>query len=362
MRPVICFFEGDLYIYSTDYELALCPDEIAVTAFLESIDSNNLNKMKIVQINFDAFQASTKQVDIFKTSKAAVFILNNYQLLTLQNISISHNLIKNTFLKDALFKLQITKNNFLENIISIKKMISAGRLYQVNLTTTFMADLKTDPLDLFLSNYLDYSGNYKCFLPFANHSLVSFSPELFLEKNESILKTEPIKGSISKNQNYENDLIKNEKEESELSMIVDLLRNDLNGLELENSAQVIKHRELMNLNYIQHTFSEIQIQTSKLLPYILEKMMPGGSISGCPKKESLLVIQELEPHKRGAYTGTIGWWKDDNFKLNIAIRTFLQTESNYYYFAGCGIVYDSDPETEFAELLNKTGNLNVKYI
>lgn len=360
MLPVICFFENETYIYSTDYVLHLCPDSISATDFLNRIEKEFADEMKVVQVNFDAynFELTKHQTRLYENNKASVFILKTFEILSLTEIALKQKVNTSS---SAPFQLLVTKNEFLEKVIQIKEMIAAGRFYQVNLTYAFKALLKTNPFDFFLNHQANYTGNYKAFLPFANHSVISFSPELFLEKKGLTLKTEPIKGSISKNENSDTDLLKSAKEQAELSMIVDLLRNDLNSLETKSSAQVTKHRQVMNLNYIQHTYSEVTIQTEKNMPFILEKMMPGGSISGCPKKESLIAITELEPTARSIYTGAIGFWQKNDFKLNIAIRTFVQTEEAYYYFAGCGIVYDSNPEKEFEELINKAGRLNVQY-
>lgn len=360
MLPVICFFETEKYIYSTDYELLSCADSVSVTKFLTAIENKFADQMKIVQVNFDAYSLglTSKQKKLYENSKAVVFILKNYEIISLDEIKKRQSPLPSLVTP---FELLATRNEFIEKVIQIKNMIAAGRFYQVNLTCAFKALLKTNPIDFFLNNCANYTGNYKAFLPLKGHSVISFSPELFLDKTGSTLKTEPIKGSISKEENSDTHLLKSAKEEAELSMIVDLLRNDLNSLETNSSAEVVKHREVMNLNYIQHTYSEVRIQTEKHLPLILEKMMPGGSISGCPKKESLMAISELEPTARAVYTGAIGFWKNNDFKLNIAIRTFVQTEDAYYYFAGCGIVYDSNPEKEFAELINKAGRLNVQY-
>lgn len=360
MLPVICFFENEKYIYSTEYELLSCPDSISTTEFLYNIQSKFADQMKIIQVNFDAYSLSltSKQKKLYENSKAAVFILKNYETVSLDEIKKRRKPLQSVA---APFELLTTRNEFIEKVIQIKNMITAGRFYQVNLTYAFKALLKTNPMDFFLNNCANYTGNYKAFLPLKGQSVISFSPELFLDKTGLTLRTEPIKGSISKEENSDTHLLKSAKEEAELSMIVDLLRNDLNSLETISSAEVVKHREVMNLNYIQHTYSEVKIQTVKHLPFILEKMMPGGSISGCPKKESLMVISELEPTTRAVYTGAIGFWKNNDFKLNIAIRTFVQTDEAYFYFAGCGIVYDSNPEKEFEELINKAGRLNVQY-
>ena len=366
LNPLICFYENEKYLYSEDYHLHACASDIQTSDFLSAIDDQFPDAMKVVQINFDAFQSHLfeNQKVIYENSKAVVFILNQYSLLSLREIKIKHNRLltqDNSFLKNTVFNLQTTKFEFLKRVDLIKEMIAEGRLYQMNLTSSFTAQLDMPALQFFLLLFNQFEGLYKCLLPCKDYFIISFSPELFLEKKNEVLITQPIKGSVSRNKNTESELLKNEKEEAELSMIVDLLRNDLNGLETNNSAQVTTHRQLMDLNYIHHTFSEIKINTQKRLPAILQKMLPGGSISGCPKLESLIAISELEKTRRHAYTGVCGWWKNNDFKLNIAIRTFVQSQYDYFYFAGCGIVYDSIAEKEFEELLHKAGNLNVRF-
>ena len=180
-----------------------------------------------------------------------------------------------------------------------------------------------------------------------------------MQKENNLLKTQPIKGSLAQNLNFTQDLLSNEKEEAELSMIVDLLRNDFNRIESHASAQVTKHRAAMELGYIQHTYSEITIETSQRLSPILQCTFPGGSISGCPKIESLKLISEVEQIKRQIYTGTIGWWQNNEFALNLAIRTFIQQQTDLFYHAGCGIVYDSQAENEWNEFILKTGRINA---
>ena len=176
-----------------------------------------------------------------------------------------------------------------------------------------------------------------------------------MEKNGSQLRTEPIKGTLATTVHQ---LITSEKETAELSMIVDLLRNDLNAV-CESPVVVKKHREVLDLGYTKHTYSEIQGHTKLNFPEILSSTLPGGSISGCPKIESLLAIQELEKSPRGFYTGSLGWWENSDFKLNITIRSFKKQNKKVSYYAGCGIVYDSNPDNEWQEFLNKAGPLKL---
>lgn len=358
MRPVICFGPDGKYVASSNYELISCDLKQDILSFLEEINKKYHSKLKILQIDFSALHQ-----DIFLNSKrlinspkAHVFVLNEYSEIN------SLDEINKIDLGNYSFKSNITKSNFTEKVIKIKNSIKQGRLYQVNLTDfIFCDDLdhNNTGLDLFFNFSQKYSGNYKSYLPLGNYEILCFSPELFLEKKERNLRSCPIKGSLQKDGNLKADLVENEKEAAELSMIVDLLRNDLNSLSSKEPAQVIKHRALLDLNYIQHTFSEIAIKTDKELPTILSKTFPGGSISGCPKLESLKLISELEEHDRGFYTGCIGWWKGSDFTLNLAIRSFAKYQKKLFYFAGCGIVYDSDPEKEWSEFLTKVGQLNV---
>ena len=366
MIPVICFYQSEKYIYSTDYLILSCAESSDVTSFLNEIAIKHESNMKVVQVNFDAFNTldSQKQPPLYLGAKASVFVLKSYSLLSIREIKIKNmNLLSQNkdFLSQVNFKMQNSKAEFLQAVNRIRSMIANGRIYQVNMTSALKAEILMPAFQFFLLTYENFKGQYKGFLPCENFNLISFSPELFLEKKDQHLRTQPIKGSVSRLENTETSLLKSEKEEAELSMIVDLLRNDLNSLETQHAARVTNHRQLMDLNYIHHTFSEIEIKTTQSLPQILQTVMPGGSISGCPKIESLIAISELENYQRQAYTGTMGWWLKDDFTLNITIRSFVQSQKNYFYYAGCGIVYDSVPEKEFAELLNKTGNLNVQY-
>lgn len=339
MKPVICFYKEQQLIFSEDY--TFLSTEENVTDFLLNIENLYFDKMKIVQINFD-----------YKV--ACVFVLNSYRLIDPNEIKIEQNV-------DLVFKPEISKNQFMDKIKTIKNDIGAGRYYQVNLTSKFTANTSEDGLSLFKKYLSVFKSRYSAYLPMKDFEILCYSPELFLEKSDSTLRAQPIKGTQTSSLKQ---LLSSEKETAELSMIVDLLRNDLNSICAE-PVKVTKHRDVLDLGYIQHTYSEISGQTDLSLPLILKSTFPGGSISGCPKVESIKAITELEPTPRGFYTGSIGWWHKNNFKLNIAIRSFkkqndLTANCTVTYYAGCGIVFDSDAETEWHEFLTKAGHLNVQ--
>lgn len=355
MKELICFYKNNQFIISQNYERLNCPDHLAISDFLNLIEKDFFSNLKIVQINFehDNQQAYAHQVALYPSAKASVFILKEYEL--------RHQLHEVESLNDNIqFESMTDPSEFIQKTNMILQEIKDGRIYQVNLTSPLKAKTTLASKALFSYYQKKFNGNYKALLPLEYVDLLSFSPELFLQQEKGYLKTQPIKGSLGVDEDYTKHLLENKKEDAELSMIVDLLRNDLNSLSNEDSAVVVAHREKMRLGYIQHTYSEIKIKNAHNLSLTLQQTFPGGSISGCPKIESLHVIREIEKYKRQAYTGALGWWKEEDFALNITIRSFIKFRDELFYHAGCGIVYDSNPEAEWQEYLLKTGGLHVR--
>ncbi len=360
MKPVICFFEDEKYLYSREYTILQCGTNQSVMDFLKSIEENYFAALKIVQINFE-FDESVKydrQTELYKAAKASVFILKSFEIKS--RTEVLEALQPKPITEASEFTPLVTKEQFIEKTKYVLQQIAAGRIYQANLTAPLRALCKNRPNDVFGHFENKFSGAYKALLPLPDFDLHCFSPELFLQQKDGVLITRPIKGSLGEGEDFTQRLYDNQKEAAELSMIVDLLRNDLNSLSAEHGSVVNTHRQQLQLGYIQHTYSEIAVRNLAPLSYVLEKTFPGGSISGCPKVESLAVIREVESYKRQAYTGSLGWWQNNEFTLNITIRTLIQTDEHLYYHAGCGIVYDSNPEAEWDEFLLKTGALSVK--
>jgi para-aminobenzoate synthetase component 1 len=361
VKPLFCFYKKNSFVWSTDYQVITCPDSTSVKKFLEEIEKNYFEKLKIVQVNFEYDQDNlfSNQKSLYPSNKATVFIFKEFRLLQSEELN---PLLKSYDTKKTslVFEPLIEKKEFIENTKYIIEQIKLGRIYQVNLTAPLKAFSNCSAEHLYLTYQQQFTGEYKALLPLPDFNLISFSPELFLQKENSVLKTRPIKGSLSSEKVFSNGLLENKKEEAELSMIVDLLRNDLNSLSDEHSACVESHRQQMQLGYIQHTYSEISVQTEASFSFILDKTFPGGSISGCPKAESLKVICEVENFKRQAYTGALGWWQNNDFTLSLTIRSLIHQPDVVFYHAGCGIVYDSKPEDEWNEFLLKTGALNVQ--
>ncbi len=359
MKPVICFFNDQQFLYSEKYKIISCEDNENISDFLNRVNTKYHDLYKVLQINFeyDDKDFFAMQVSLYSHTKACVFVLQDFNIISEDELLMS---LPNSS-ENLKFEILESRQDFCDKVNRIKNDIAAGRLYQVNLTAPLKAVTNSSSISLFKKYFFQFNGNYKAFLPTEQNDILCFSPELFLKKEGDHLITQPIKGSVGPDQDFEKSLLASRKEEAELSMIVDLLRNDLNRINNSEStaqAQVTQHRAALKLGYIQHTYSEISLQTNKTLPEILNCTMPGGSISGCPKIESLHVITETEKYKRQVYTGCIGWWKENDFTLNLSIRTFIKNKNDLFYHAGCGIVYDSVAEHEWSEFLLKTAKIS----
>jgi para-aminobenzoate synthetase component 1 len=256
----------------------------------------------------------------------------------------------------------MTRERYLANVGRALEYIAAGDIYQVNLSQRFSHLFKGSPFALFRSLRDISPSFYGAYLNCGDHTIVSSSPELFLKKKDKSIETRPIKGTrprggtAAEDDAMRNDLLNSSKEAAELTMVVDLERNDLGRICEYGSVEVAEHRYVDELPTLFHTVSTVR---GRLRPEvgtvdILRATFPGGSISGCPKIRAIEVIDELEPTRRHVYTGSIGFFAPDgDFTLNIAIRTMVVSEGRVHYQVGGGIVADSIPEREYQETLDK---------
>jgi len=255
-----------------------------------------------------------------------------------------------------------TREDYLKAVTKAKEFISAGDIYQVNLSQRFHAKLSVDPYLLYKRLRNINPAPFACYLNFDDITIVSSSPERFLKVEGDRVQTRPIKGTRPRGKDkwedkkLKEELISSIKDRAELNMIVDLERNDLGRVCDYGSVKVTEHAVVETFATVFHLVSTIE---GRLLPrynYIdlLKASFPGGSITGAPKIRAMEIIDELEPTARSVYTGSIGYLGfNDHMDLNIAIRTFLIKDNNIYFQVGGGIVADSTPEGEYDETLDK---------
>jgi len=248
-----------------------------------------------------------------------------------------------------LLSSSLGEREFKNRVQRVKEYIARGEVYQINLTSRFHFELSGSPKDLFLSFYARQPVPYAFLLDLGDFFLLSGSMELFLEKRGSSVESKPIKGTGKDPE----EITLSEKERAENLMITDMVRNDLGRVskrvKVEELFQVKRYKTLC------HMYSTVVGETEASLPQILTATFPPASVTGAPKYRAVQVIDELEPHPRGYYCGTAGFLRrGGDFTLSVLIRTAYGGGSEVYYFAGCGIVWDSDPHREWEELLLKT--------
>jgi para-aminobenzoate synthetase component 1 len=255
----------------------------------------------------------------------------------------------------------MTRDQYLTGVRRALDYIGAGDIYQVNLSQRFSQQFEGSPFALFAKLREISPSFYGGYLNCGDHAVISSSPELFLKRTGRMIETRPIKGTRPRGRNAEEDrqlrqdLLNSAKEAAELTMVVDLERNDLGRICEYGSVEVAAHRYIDELPTLFHTVSTVRGRLKEVSAVdVLRATFPGGSISGCPKIRAIEVIDELEPTQRHVYTGSIGFFAPNgDFTLNIAIRTLLMSGGRLHYQVGGGIVADSDPEREYQETLDK---------
>ena len=260
------------------------------------------------------------------------------------------------------FRPNMTKDEYISSIEKIRRYIESGDVYQVNFAQRFASDFQGDPFGLFQECYIENPSPFFAYINAGSHQVISTSPERFIFRNGMEIETRPIKGtrprgkSTAEDNAFKIELKNSRKDDAELSMIVDLLRNDLGKVCECGSIHVAEHRRIEEYHNVFHTVSIVKGTLDAKYDSIdlIRAAFPGGSITGCPKIRAMEIIDELEPIRRHVYTGSIGYMSfHDTMDLSIAIRTAVSYNNKIYFSVGGGIVYDSNPCEEYEETLHK---------
>ena len=276
----------------------------------------------------------------------------------------------NEFTPQALQALQfsnhIEKEVFMEMVDQAKKLIREGDMFQCVLSQRFSADFEGDPLDYYRNLRVTNPSNYLYFYDFGDYQIIGTSPESLVSVKKGEVTTNPIAGTRSRGATEEEDqalaheLLHDIKETAEHRMLVDLGRNDIGKIAQNGTVEVTKYMEVEYFRYVMHLTSVVKGQ---LLPNLtaldaLKATLPAGTVSGAPKIRAMRRIYELEQEKRGVYAGAIGYLSaTGDMDFAIAIRTMILKNQKAYVQAGAGIVYDSVPENEFYETINKAKSM-----
>ncbi len=255
-----------------------------------------------------------------------------------------------------------TREQFLGAVQRAQSYIRTGDIYQVNLAQRLTTPCPRGGWWLYRQLAAHSPAPYASYFDLGAGELVSASPELFLRMSGSQIVTHPIKGTRPRSMDSIEDarlgyeLQTSAKEMSELVMITDLLRNDLGRISEYGSIRVPDLARLERFSHVQHLVSTVEGRMRDGLTHLdaLAACFPGGSITGAPKIRAMEIIDELEPVTRGPYCGCHGYLGfNRESQLSITIRTAQVSNGEATYFAGAGIVADSDPEAEYEETLVK---------
>jgi anthranilate/para-aminobenzoate synthase component I len=258
---------------------------------------------------------------------------------------------------------EMTKKDYMDIVKKAKEYIAQGDIFQANLSqriSSFIGDI--NPWDIYKTLRSINPSPFSVYADLGDYYIVSSSPERLIKVNGHMIETRPIAGTRPRGKDRKEDetmraeLLLNEKERAEHIMLIDLERNDIGKVSEFGSVNVNELMITEDYSHVIHIVSNIRgtLRKDKDSFDVIRAVFPGGTITGVPKVRCMEIIEELEPVRRGSYTGSIGYISfSGNMDLNIVIRSFLIKDKIAFVQAGAGIVADSDPEREYYETLKK---------
>ena len=267
---------------------------------------------------------------------------------------------KKQSVKDNL-ELRFKKSDYVKSINNIKEHIRIGDIYELNFCMDYYSnDIIIDPVKSYISLNSLTESPMSAFIKLKYFHLLSSSPERFIKKKNNRIKTQPIKGTVRREKNINNDLKNinylnnNSKELSENHMIVDLVRNDLSRIAKKGTVTVKELSTLYSFKNVHQLIStvEAEINNSTKISKILESTFPMGSMTGAPKIRSMELIEKFEKTQRGIYSGAVGYISPKiDFDFNVVIRSIIydSQRNNLNINVGSAITFASDPYKEFDE-------------
>ncbi|CNI72365.1 aminodeoxychorismate synthase component 1 [Yersinia mollaretii] len=264
------------------------------------------------------------------------------------------------------WQANMTREQYGEKFRQIQAYLHSGDCYQINLAQRFSAEYQGDEWQAFLALSRSNRAPFSAFIRLPDNAILSVSPERFLWLENHQIQTRPIKGTLPRLDDPEQDRLQAErlanssKDRAENLMIVDLLRNDIGRVAQPGSVRVPELFVVEPFPAVHHLVSTITATLPAECPAtaLLRACFPGGSITGAPKIRAMEIIEQLEPHRRNAYCGNIGYISCcGTMDTNITIRTLLTENGKIYCSAGGGIVADSHEQAEYQETFDKIARI-----
>jgi len=255
-----------------------------------------------------------------------------------------------------------SKEQFEESVVKIKQYITAGEAIQVVLSQRLAQPTDAAPFEIYRALRTINPSPYMFFLNLTDFCIIGASPEILVRAEDSAVMTRPLAGTRPRGKTpaedarLEQELRSDEKERAEHIMLVDLGRNDIGRVSEPGTVEVSDLMDVERYSHVMHLVTHVQgkLRHNMSASDALRACFPAGTVSGAPKIRAMEIIAELEPEKRGPYAGAVGYFSfSGNMDMAIAIRTMVMKQGIAYVQAGSGIVYDSIPEREYEESLNK---------
>ncbi|PLR40463.1 aminodeoxychorismate synthase component I [Chimaeribacter coloradensis] len=264
------------------------------------------------------------------------------------------------------WQANLSRQAYGERFRQVQAYLRSGDCYQINLTQRFTAPYQGSEWAAFTRLNASNRAPFSAFLRLPDQAVLSVSPERFLWLAEHNIQTRPIKGTLPRRPDPAEDaqqaarLAASEKDRAENLMIVDLLRNDIGRVAEPGSVRVPELFVVEPFPAVHHLVSTItaRLPADRHAADLLRACFPGGSITGAPKVRAMQIIEELEPQRRNAYCGSIGYLSlCGTMDTNITIRTLLAEAGRLHCWAGGGIVADSDEQAEYQETFDKVARI-----
>ena len=348
-----------------------------VVRFFENIPDSNREVLNLYDIQFIfpkkliVFDNYTRKMTLF------VFLLAKHKKSLQSNLEEGaaeldrlKNIVRSPFLftregemSARMLGSNTTKEEFEEMVEKAKMYIRSGDAIQVVLSQRLEMEISIDNLSLYRALRVVNPSPYMFLLDYLEYSLIGTSPETLVKMENGEVEVRPIAGTRRRGKNREEDeslaeeLLSDEKELAEHTMLVDLGRNDVGKISEAGSVSVPEFMGIERYSHVMHIVSAVKGRVKAGMDAfdVFQATFPAGTVSGAPKIRAMEIIEELEKEKREFYAGSVGYFTyNGNMDFCITIRTLLKKKNRVYVQAGAGIVADSVPETEYQETLHKS--------
>ncbi|MFN2101729.1 anthranilate synthase component I family protein [Finegoldia dalianensis] len=296
------------------------------------------------------------------TQEYTIYYLDDTDIRDVEAAFVKPDYVDKEYKTSELIKT-ITKEEYSKSFDDIKTMIENGDVYEVNLTQQFIVDTTKDKFDIYKKLREVNKADFMAYMDFGEYCVLSSSPERFFDCQNGFVQARPIKGTIRRSDDKDEDeklkkeLLNSDKDISELLMIVDLMRNDL-GMSCDaETIKAISNYSLETYENVHHLVATIVgiLREDEDVFSLIKNIFPGGSITGAPKLASIKAIDMVEKFNRNIYTGSIGYISfNQNCDFNILIRTILKIKDRCYFSGGGAITWDSEMNSEYDETIQKS--------